>query len=485
MNFRIISRNVGFALLVSALFMFLSVLVSLANGHDSALAALSISFAITFTIGIFPFIFVRKNPEISMTDGYMIIFLSWMLSFICGMLPYLLWGGPFTAVNAWFESVSGFTTTGGTILDSVEDLPKSLLFWRSSTHFIGGLGVVVFLLLMIPQSSAMRLRLANMELSSLSKENYATRANKIVYIFAYVYLAMNVVAFFAYWAAGMTPFDAINHSMSVCSTGGFSTKNTSIAAFDSLPITFITMFFMLVSSLNFGMLFMVFATMSLRPLNNPIFRFYIAYLFFATLICAIGLCAGGVSNNWADAALQSSFHVISYASTTGFAISDNLNWPLMANVMLLVAGVVCGMAGSTTGGVKADRLLIMLKAIKKVVVKSISPNVVYEVKIGKKQLRDDDVYPHVLYIGVFMMMFLVSVVLCLIFGAHPDNAFAGPISCLANVGPNIGKASNFGSYNFECAMVKIVYTIDMFMGRIEIYPILAVIHTIFRRRRQF
>ena len=152
MNLKVISRNVGYALLVSALFMFLSVLVSLKNGHDSALAALSISFIITFITGSFPFIFVRKNEVISLKDGYMIIFLSWVLSFIFGMMPYLLWGGPFTVINAWFESVSGFTTTGSSILENIEALPDSLLFWRSSTHFIGGLGVVVFLLLIIPNS---------------------------------------------------------------------------------------------------------------------------------------------------------------------------------------------------------------------------------------------------------------------------------------------------------------------------------------------
>ncbi len=143
MNVKTISRNVGYALLVSALFMFLSILVSVANGNDSALAALLISFTITFTVGIFPFIFVRKSPEISLRDGYMIIVLSWLLSLIFGMLPYALWGGPFTIVNAWFESVSGFTTTGASILDDIEALADSLLFWRSSTHFIGGLGVVV------------------------------------------------------------------------------------------------------------------------------------------------------------------------------------------------------------------------------------------------------------------------------------------------------------------------------------------------------
>ena len=145
MNWKVISRNIGYALLVSALFMLLSVGVSLLNGRDSALAALSISFLITFIVGIFPFIFVRKTSAITMKDGYLVIVLSWLLSFIFGMLPYALWGGPFSIIDAWFESVSGFTTTGATILTNVEALPNSLLFWRASTHFIGGLGVVVFL----------------------------------------------------------------------------------------------------------------------------------------------------------------------------------------------------------------------------------------------------------------------------------------------------------------------------------------------------
>ena len=197
MNLKVISRNVGVALLVSALFMLLSVFVSL------------ISFVITFIVGVFPFIFVRKTSQISLKDGFMIIFLSWLLSFIFGALPYALWGGPFSVINAWFESVSGFSTTGSTILEDVESLPRSLLFWRSATHFIGGLGVVVFLLLIIPNSSPVRLRLTNMELSSLSRDDYKSRANKTVYIFAWVYLGICGAAFVTYVLCGMPVFDAV------------------------------------------------------------------------------------------------------------------------------------------------------------------------------------------------------------------------------------------------------------------------------------
>ena len=170
MNIKVISMNVGRALLVSALFMFLSMVVSVLNGMDSAFGPLAISFIITFIFGAFPFIFVRQSPAISVRDGFLIIVLSWLLSFIFGMLPYVLWGGEFSLVNAWFESVSGYTTTGATILTDIERLPKSLLFWRSSTHFIGGLGVVVFLLLVLPTASPFRFKLTNIEQSSLSRE---------------------------------------------------------------------------------------------------------------------------------------------------------------------------------------------------------------------------------------------------------------------------------------------------------------------------
>ena len=172
MNVRSISVNVGKALLVSALFMFLSIIISVVNGMDSAFTPLLISFVITLLVGSFPFIFVKNSAPLTMKDGFITIVVAWVLSFVFGMLPYVLWGGEFTLMNAWFESVSGYTTTGATILNDIEALPDSLLFWRSSTHYIGGLGVVVFLLLVMPDASPYRLKLTNMEMSSLSKEGY-------------------------------------------------------------------------------------------------------------------------------------------------------------------------------------------------------------------------------------------------------------------------------------------------------------------------
>ena len=481
MNLRVISRNTGMALLVSALFMLLSAGISLLDGGDSALAPLLISFALTFTVGIFPFIFVRKTEHMTLKDGYMIIFLSWFLSFLFGMLPYAMYGGPFTLANAWFESVSGFTTTGATILEEVESLPRSLLFWRSSTHFIGGLGVVVFLLLIIPNSSPMRLRLTNMELSSLSRDEYRTRANKTVSIFAWVYLGLFAVAFFSYWAAGMSAFDAVNHAFSVCATGGFSTRNLSIGSFQSDLISVLTIIFMTVASIHFGLIFMSFMTRSLRPLNNPVVRFFLLSLAGGSILAAISLKVQGVDDTWWRAFLDASFHIASYTSTSGLAISDNSTWPMLPCFILIIGSLVCGCAGSTTCGLKSDRVIVLFKAVRMQIVKTLYPSSVFEVRFGKRMLRDEDVYPQVLYIALFFLLIGLSSILCVIIGDPNQHALLGSIASLTNVGPSLGTIGSFGNYNAEPDALKFIFSFDMFLGRVEIYPVLAVIAGIFRK----
>ena len=484
MNVKVISRNVGYALLVSALFMFFSVLVSLWNGHDSALAALMISFVITFTVGIFPFIFVRKTSSISLKDGYMIIFLAWTLSFIFGMLPYLLWGGPFTVVNAWFESVSGYTTTGGTILENIEQLPKSLLFWRSSTHFIGGLGIVVFLLLIIPSSSPVNLRLTNMELSSLSREGYRSRANKTVMIFTVVYLGLGAAAAICYWVAGMSAFDAVNHAMSVCATGGFSTRNLSIGYYQSDLINWITIVFMFLASIHFAIIYMVLATRSLKPLRNPVLRYYVASILVITFFVSGSLMLFSVQESWNRAFMDGLFHVVSYASTTGFAISDNAGWPLFPCILLLVVGIQCGMAGSTTGGLKSDRVIVLFKSLKRQVRLAIHPSSVTEIRVGRHVMHDEEAYPHILYIAVFFLFLLISILLCLSISGNNQDAITGSVSMLTNVGSSMGRIGTFGNYASQPVAIKLIFTMDMFMGRIEIYPVLAVLSMLFTRSRK-
>ena len=483
MNIKAISVNVGKALLVSALFMALSLVVSLIYGRDTGFGPLLISLVITLIVGAFPFIFVRKVPTLTLKDGFVTIVLAWLLSFIFGMLPYVLWGGEFTLVNAWFESVSGYTTTGSTILNDIESLPKSLLFWRSSTHFIGGLGVVVFLLLVMPEASPYRLRLTNMELSVLSKDGYRYKSSKVVWVITMVYLGLAVSSCLALWAAGMPFFDAVNHAFSIAATGGFSTRNLSIAAFDSVLIDIVAMVFMAVASIHFGLLYAVLATRSIKPLKNTVVRYYFASIAVMTVIVAFSLVRDGGYTSWGRAFLDSSFNIVSYMSTTGFANCDNSSWPWVAAVALMFVSFHCGCSGSTTGGIKIDRLIISFKAISTEVRRRLHPSSVSQVKFGSHYLPDSTVGGVMMFIVVYVLVILASIVLVMIFGTPGDEALTGVIASVGSVGPGIGELGSLDNYSGQLSSAKIIYTLDMFLGRLEIYPLLVVLSMIFRRRR--
>ena len=483
MNVKAISVNIGKALLVSALFMFLSIVVSIMNGRDSAFAPLLISFIITLLVGSFPFIFVRQQQPLSLNDGFLTIVLSWLLSFIFGMLPYVLWGGEFTLINAWFESVSGYTTTGSTILNDIEALPKSLLFWRSSTHYIGGLGVVVFLLLVMPNASPYRLKLTNMELSTLSKDGYRYRSGKTIRIITMVYVILTVVIFLSLWAAGMSSFDALNHAFSIAATGGFSTRNLSVGYFDSDLINLIVMISMAVSALHFGLLYAVVVTRSFKPLNNAVVRYYLASIFVMSVIIMLSLKLQGDYNSWGKAAMDSTFTVISYMSTAGFAICDNSTWPWLAGIILMFASFQCGCSGSTTGGIKVDRILIAAKAIVNEVKRRLHPSSVFQVRMSGQYLPDNAVNSVMMYIVVYFVVIFISIIGVLLCGSDVAEAVSGVIASVGSVGPGLSEIGSMDNYSAQPAMAKFIYTFDMFLGRVEIFPVLVTLSLLFKRNR--
>ena len=482
-NVKAISTNVGKALLVSALFMFISLMISIYEGMDSAFTPLLISFIITSIVGSFPFIFVRNTPPMTLKDGFITIILAWLLSFIFGMLPYLMWGGEFSIINAWFESVSGYTTTGSTILNDIEALPRSLLFWRSSTHYIGGLGVVVFLLMVMPSASPYRLKLTNMELSSLSKEGYKYNSSKVVKVITSVYLGLTVTSCLALWAAGMPFFDAINHAFSIAATGGFSTRNLSIGYFQSDLINLVTLLLMIVSAMHFGLIYAVFATRTLKPMKNPVVLYYLSSIAVMSIIVTFSLMADGGYASWGKALLDSSFTVVSYMTTTGFAICDNALWPVLAGMILILAGIQCGCSGSTTGGLKVDRVLVVFKALRNEIRRRLHPSSVSQVKMGGHYLPDNVVSSVFMYIVIYVVVIFVSILAVMLCGSDPVEAISGVISSVGSVGPGLGDVASLDNYSLQPVMSKLIFTFDMFLGRMEIYPIFIVISLMFNRSK--
>ena len=483
MNVKAISTNIGKALLVSALFMFLSLIVSILNGRDAAFGPLLISFIITLITGGFPFIFVKGQQQLSLKDGFLTIILSWLLSFVFGMLPYVLYGGEFTLINAWFESVSGFTTTGSTILNDIEALPRSLLFWRSSTHYIGGLGVVVFLLLVIPDASPYRLKLTNMEMSSLSKEGYRYKSSKVVWVITIVYAGLTLATFLSLWAAGMPLFDAVNHAFSIAATGGFSTRNLSVGAFGSDLINMIVLFYMAVCAMHFGLIYAVFATRSLKPMKNSVVAYYFGSIVVMSLIIMFSLISEGGYDSWGRAFMDSSFTVVSYMSTAGFAICDNSVWPWLAGVVLLFASFQCGCAGSTTGGIKVDRIIIAFKAIGNEIRRRLHPTSVSHARMSGQHLADSTVHSVLMYIVVYFLVIFVSIIAVMMCGCDATEAVSGVIASVGSVGPGLGELGSLDNYSLQPVLAKFIFTVDMFMGRVEIYPVLIAVSMIFGRNR--
>lgn len=483
MNFKVISRNIGKALLVNAFFMFLSVVISVANGYDSGFSPLLISALITLLVGFFPFIFGHEVPDVKLKEGYVIIVFAWLLSFLAGALPYIMYGGEFTIINAWYESVSGYTTTGSSILTDIEALPDSLLFWRSSTQYIGGLGVIVFLLLIFPESSPFKLRVSNLEISSMARTGYLFKADTTIRIMLGVYIVMTVVETVLLKLAGMSLLDAVNHSFCTISTGGFSTKNTSIMYYDSVWVDLIITFFMILSSLHFGIIYAVCAKRSLKPLASSISRYYLTIILLLSISVMLVLKIQGGYQTWGKAMLDSVFQVSSFISTTGFGQADNSSWPFLANLLLIFAAIHCGCSGSTTGGLKADRFMIAVRELRNEFLRRMHPSSVFRTRIDGHVLKNDIMSSVFTYIVTYMVLILIFFLVILFYGVDVDVAFSGTVASLGNVGPGIGSIGTMGNFGDLPSGVKFIYTLEMFVGRLEIFPVLIVISMIAGKSR--
>ncbi len=474
MNLSVIARNIGIALVFNAIFMFFGVITSVIYDFDSSFSPLLLSCVITATVGFFPLIFVNNKQDINLKEGFTIVVLAWVLSCLFGMLPYVLWGGEFSLINAWFESVSGFTTTGSTILNDIEALPHGLLFWRSSTHFIGGLGVVVFMLLILPSASTFRMRLSKMEISALSKENYQFKTKRTVKVIGFVYIGMCLAEIVSLMIAGMDFFDALNHSFSTVATGGFSTKNSSIAAFDSVSIEIVITVFMLLGGLHFGLLYSSVATCSFKIFKSPIIRYYLVTVFVSIVLVCINIKANGYAYSWLDAIRHGSFQVISIASTTGFATTDTSLWPHASILVLIFMSLQCACSGSTTGGIKADRIYIWWQSVKREVQRKLHPQAVLPVKVGSTIVEPYMVADVNLYIVLYLFIIFVVSILLSMMGVDFIDSFTGSVASMGNVGPGFGSIGSLGNFSEIPVMGRLLFTFEMLLGRLEIYSLIVI-----------
>lgn len=475
MRVHVVIRYIGMVLQFVALFMLVSAGVSMLNNYDSAFSPLLLSSFMTSLLGIFPLFFVERVDEISTKEGYAIVVGSWLVACVVGMFPYLIWGGEFTMINAWFESVSGFTTTGASILNDIEFLPRGLLFWRSSSAWIGGIGVVMFALVILPSMGKSRHMLSNVEMSTIARDNFHYRSRVIFRLLITLYVGMTIITTVALKYSGMTWFDAVNHAMTSCGTCGFSTKNNSVAFWDSGLIEGIMMVAMTLSAIHFGVLYATLTGKRNNIFRSEVVRTFIIMMLVISVIIAISLLSSGVYSNFGEAMRHASFQVVSLSTTSGFATTDTNLWTPLAMVLLIFCSVICGCAGSTSGGMKVDRLLIASKVIRNRMKIQLHPNAVIRTKMDGL-VQEESIQNLVMtFIVSYIMLTLIGTVVYTMFGCDILTGFTASISCLSNVGPGFGEIGSMSNFSQLPVVLKLCSTLLMLIGRLEIFGFIQLL----------
>lgn len=469
MRVSIVLRYVGTVMLCLAAFMMMAAGMSYMNGMDSGFYPLLLSALLTLTLGAFPLLFVPKAASITNKEGFAIVVGSWVLACVVGMFPYLIWGGEFTLVNAWFESVSGFTATGATILNDIEQLPEGLLFYRTSSNWIGGVGVVMFALVILPSLGASKMSLSNVELSSLAKDNYRYRTQIIIRILLVVYVGLTVITTLLLKMAGMRWFDALNHAMSACATAGFSTKNASIAFYDNIAVEMILAAAMLISSIHFGLIYATFLRKGNNIFRSEVVRTYLAIIGISTLFVTISLFDADIYTTIWDSLRHSFFQVVSFITTTGFATADTNMWTPFAIVILIFVSIVCACAGSTSGGMKVDRLLLFCKLLWARIRRQQHPNAVIRIRVDGVAQEADTLNNVVVFIVTYIALILFATITNTMFGQDLMTAFSSAVACIGNVGPGFGDVGSMNNFSQIPAILKLQDSFLMLMGRLEIF----------------
>ncbi|HOO90636.1 MAG TPA: potassium transporter TrkG [Syntrophales bacterium] len=470
MRLPIILRYIGVVLLLNAVFLFIAAVISFFN-RDSALFPLGYTCLIASLFGVFPFIFVPPTEEITNKEGFTIVVSSWLLSCLIGTIPYVLWGGEFTFTNAWFESVSGFTTTGSSILTDIEALPTGLLFWRSATHWIGGVGIIIFVLSVLPSMGKVGMVLYRTEISPLAAANFRYRTTKTLQIIMLIYVGLTALETLALTVCGMTLFDAINHSFATIATGGFSTKNLSIAYYGSEAIETVIMIFMVLSGINFGLLFVALLGNIRALCRSTVVRFYLTAL-FAGIVLTVFNIHGTVFSGWLESLRYAAFQVISIGTSTGFATTDTTLWPPFAQLLILFFTLQCACSGSTSGGIKVDRSVLLWHAIRKRITKFEHPHAIVKEKIDSVTIDEDILEASLLYVLLYILVVFASSLMICGMGIDIMTAFSASAAAMGNVGPGFGMVGSAGNFSLIPALGKWILTGDMLLGRLEIFGLL-------------
>lgn len=475
----VIARLMG----VVGLLMGMCGLVSFLYGEPvPAWGALVWTGAGTFTVSAAVWALTRNAVELTRRDGLGVVAFGWLLVGLAGAVPYVLSGIISSPVAAFFETMSGLSTTGASVIPVLESVPKGILLWRATTHLLGGMGILVLVVAILPFVGVGGMQLFRAEMAGPTKDRIEPRMAATAKTLWGVYILLIIILMLLLRLGGMDWFDSVCHAFAALATGGFSTRTASIAAYDSVYIEVVLMVFMLLGGLNFALHYRV-----LRGEFSPWWkdsgaRFYLGVLAASILFCTALLheSSGGLS--WANALRQTSFTCVSLATTTGFCTADFDVWPATLKVLLLLLMLMGGCVGSTAGGIKVARIQMVLKAVVREIRLFMQPQAVIPVKLDHQPLEDNALVPVLSFVALYLLVGAAGTVAMLWFAPNLATAISAVVSCLGGVGPGlsaVGPALNYSTIPWGGQLVLIVM---MMAGRLEFFTLLVVFMPAFWRK---
>jgi trk system potassium uptake protein TrkH len=457
-----------------------SAIVAILNGGPDVIPLIA-SAAIAVVAGLTAYKLTPKPEGLTIRESYLIVSAAWLGAAVFGALPYVI-GGVASPLDAFFESVSGFTTTGSSIFPDPESLPRGILFWRDLSQWLGGMGIIVLVVAVLPFLGVGGMQLFRAEVPGPTPERLQPRIRQTASILWRVYVGLTAAQVIFYLLGGMSLFDALTHAFGTMPTGGFSPRTASVGAFDSPYLQYVTVLFMYLAGVNFSLHYRALSGKPRSLLEDEEWRFYSLLLVAAVIIVLAAHLIGGTYDSFEVAFRASAFQVVSIGTTTGFATADYVTWPAVTQGILLFLMFVGGMAGSTGGGMKTLRLWAALKQGIVELRKHLHPRAVMVTRIGGNVVHEGVMLNILAFMLLFVASFIVGALLLAVLGVDLVTAAGASAAAIGNIGPGLADVGPTGHYAWVPGTGKVVLSLLMLLGRLEIYTVLVIFHPEFWRR---
>ncbi len=477
MNRRAISIYIGHLLGVEGAFMLPA--LAIAAYHKELPSVKGFAVAIAILLVLAALLIRQKRPAdagVYAREGFVTVSLGWILISLFGALPFFISGAIPNFLDCWFETVSGFTTTGSSILTDVEALPRSMLYWRSFTHWLGGMGVLVFMLAVVPlvKGSGETFHLLRAESPGPSVDKLAPTMRRSARILYSIYIALTLLQVVLLLLGGMPLFDSVVHTFGTAGTGGFSMKNASIGAYDSAYLQAVIGIFMALFGVNFAIYHLILIKQFRAAFRNEELRLYVGIILLTTAVIAVDILPQYAGARAGRAVLDSFFQVSSIMTTTGYTTVNFDKWPQLSRYLLMLLMIIGASAGSTGGGIKVSRLLILWKAVKNEMQTMLRPRAIRSIQMDGKPLDGSVVRGTYAFTAVYAVICLASMLVLTLDDHSMETTITAVLACINNIGPGLDMVGPMGNFSFFSPLSKIVLSFDMLLGRLEIFPMLLL-----------